>query len=146
MNKRKYDLKEFGLRVKTVRKTLKLSQQEFGEKLNISGSFISDIEAGKSKAGYDLFFNLSVVFNVNLYYLVLGEGEMFGSSGILPDLGSKLICEQIETGAELLWYVGNSPMFKHTIMGFASKFLYENEKSIKKDLKIFKSKKEKNHD
>jgi transcriptional regulator with XRE-family HTH domain len=142
-----YDLKEFGTRIRTIRKALKLNQEEFGEKLGISKSFISNIEKGISKAGYDLFFFISKVYDVNLYYIVHGEGEMFGKKREIPgpSLGDKSFGEQVETGNELLWYVEHSPLFKHAVMAYASKYIYENIEILERDIKI-KSSKEKKQD
>ncbi len=138
----KSSLEEFGNRVKDVRKKLKLSQKEFGEAVQLSPSFISDIESGRSRAGYDFFYHVSRILNVNLYYLVFGIGSMFESASltqaILPD--SKPIGQQIENIGELTWYMEHSPLFKHTILGFSSKFLLDNLEIIEKDIAI-KSKK-----
>jgi transcriptional regulator with XRE-family HTH domain len=141
-----YSLKQFGERLRKIRKALKLSQGEFGAALNLSGSFISDIEKGRSKAGLDLFFYISSVYKVNLYYLVLGTGEMFGTDGVVPSLGTKEVGQSIENGAELLWYIENSPYFRFSVLGFATKFLYDNEAFIKKDLGIPDKTKENEHD
>ena len=73
--------KEFGKRVRTVRKHLRLKQQEMSEKLNISLPTLSDIENGISYPCYDFFYNMVEHFNVNIYYLLFGLGEMFGLPG-----------------------------------------------------------------
>jgi DNA-binding XRE family transcriptional regulator len=42
-------LLELGKRVKLIRKDLRISQKDFANKINISGSYLSEIESGKSK-------------------------------------------------------------------------------------------------
>jgi len=72
---------EFGKRVRTVRRHLKLKQQEMAEKLNISLPTLSDMENGRSYPCYDFFYNMVEHFKVNLYYLLFGMGGMFGLPG-----------------------------------------------------------------
>lgn len=126
-----YNLKEFGHRIKNVRKELKLNQKEFAAELRLSPSFISDIESGRSKACLDFFYILAKKFDVNLYYLILGEGEIIGSKGLRPSLGNKKFGTSIETKNELLWYIEHSPMLLHTLLGFTTKFIFENKNILK---------------
>jgi transcriptional regulator with XRE-family HTH domain len=142
----RFNLQEFGNRIKKIRKALRLSQEEFGSPIAVSASSISDIEKGRYRTGTDMIYRISKEYNVNLYYLVYGDGRMFGMDGTLPSLGKKNFGEQIESESELLWYIDHSPLFKHTMMGFATKFLYDNERIIKKDIDIKNSKKEINHE
>lgn len=68
-------------RLKELRKTLKLTQKEFGEKIGVTNFTISDIEKGKLSLTER---NLNLIcerFNVNKEWLKNGTGEMF-----LPDL------------------------------------------------------------
>ena len=80
-NEDKTLLIEFGKRVKQIRKDLNFSQREFGKELGLSGSFLSEIEYGKTKPGYDFFWNIHRKFNVDLYYLLKGTGKPF----IIPE-------------------------------------------------------------
>jgi transcriptional regulator with XRE-family HTH domain len=132
---------ELGKRVKAIRKVLHISQKDFAKKINISGSFLSEIEAGKSKPGYDFFFNISKFCNVNIAFLLHGKGEMFVEFDKGPMITSKEPNYQIETLNELLWYIERSSLLKHTIMGFATKFIYENEETMNKELEKYNLKK-----
>lgn len=67
----------FADRLKGIRKSLRFKQKEFAERLKISGPALSEIEGGKYKPGHDFFIKISKEFNVNLYYLLFGEGDMF---------------------------------------------------------------------
>ncbi len=67
----------FGDRVKEARAILKLNQKEFARAVGISGSFLSEVEAGRTKAGYEFFYNIIKAFNVNPVYLLHGTGEVF---------------------------------------------------------------------
>jgi transcriptional regulator with XRE-family HTH domain len=128
-------LLELGSRVKMIRKELQISQKDFANKINISGSYLSEIEAGKSKPGYDFLFNISKICNVSLAYVLHGIGEIFTGIDYGPTITSKEPeHDHIDTLEELLWYLERSPLLKHNVMGFAAKFIYDNETGVKKEI------------
>ena len=129
--------KDFGTRIKKVRKELKLTQSEFAHAIGFSGSFVSDIESGRSKACYDFFLKVAEKFNVNLYYLILGTGNVLGPPRPRADLGDKEVGQPVESLNELLWYIERSPMLRHTVFGFTSKFVYDNHTHILKEIERF---------
>ena len=61
----------------TLRKHLKLSQDEFAEKLGTSQDMISKIETGKTSISQKISTKLLNEFNVNLNWLFSGKGSMF---------------------------------------------------------------------
>ena len=64
-------------RVKAIRKSLKLSQDEFGKRLGVSRGVITNIEFNKTEPK-PLFIDLLCrEFNVDENCLRTGEGEMF---------------------------------------------------------------------
>jgi len=65
-----------GERIKQLRISLNMTQRGFGSALGTSASYISELEKGKSKPGYDLIFTLYKIYNVSLVWLIAGEGEM----------------------------------------------------------------------
>ncbi len=135
-----YNLEEFGKRVRRIRDSLHMSQREFAEGIDMSKSFISDIEKGSSKAGFKFFNNVSKVYNVNLIYLVHGKGEMFSQNEAKRSPVNKAIGEPIDNVGDMLWYMERSPLMLHTIIGFATKLLHDNEAHIKKEIEIYESK------
>ena len=68
---------EIGNRIKQTRKALNLKQKDFAKELNISVSSLSEVETGKYKAGIELLTLLSKKYNVNLYFVLFGEGDIF---------------------------------------------------------------------
>lgn len=64
-------------RVKTLRKELKLSQEEFGAKLGITGAAISRIESGDSAVTDRLILSIIREYGVSEAWLRTGAGEMF---------------------------------------------------------------------
>ena len=67
-------------RIKDVRKTLKLSQREFGEKLGVSRDVISNVEYGRVRPKELFLRHICKVYNVNEHWLETGEGDMFDSN------------------------------------------------------------------
>lgn len=68
-------------RIIALRKTLKLSQEEFGKKIGISKSGVSSIENNQRNVTDKHIKLLTLECNVNENWLRTGEGEMF----IKPD-------------------------------------------------------------
>lgn len=64
-------------RVKELRKTLKLTQDQFAEELNITRSSLSVIEIGKTAVTERNIKEICNKFNVNQDWIRYGEGEMF---------------------------------------------------------------------
>lgn len=62
-----------GIRIKQLRKANNLNQTELAEKLNLSASVISYIEAGKSTPTIEAATKMAEIFNVSLDYLVTGK-------------------------------------------------------------------------
>lgn len=68
-------------RLKKLRKTLKMTQKEFGEKIGLTNASISDIEKGKTILTERNQNLICEKFNVNKEWLEKGIGDMF-----LPEL------------------------------------------------------------
>ena len=64
-------------RLALVRKTLKLTQREFAEKISITTGFVACMEIGERKVNPRIMKLVSSVFNINLNWLETGKGEMF---------------------------------------------------------------------
>ncbi|HLP46254.1 MAG TPA: helix-turn-helix transcriptional regulator [Candidatus Kapabacteria bacterium] len=133
----------FGERLKQIRKALYLSQSELAEKLEVSRSFISELESGQVRCGYDLIFKFSEIFDVNLYYLVRGEGAMFDAKTPTPSLSGKEIGDPIESIPELLWYLERSTLMRYNVMFAATRILLDEEDRIAKEIEKFNTKNKK---
>lgn len=64
-------------RIKEIRKTLDLTQQEFANRLSISRNNIASYETGKSNMGDAVISLICREFNVREEWLRNGTGEMF---------------------------------------------------------------------
>lgn len=135
------ELIEIGQRIKTARKALRYSQREWAKELDMSHSYLSEIESGKARPKPEFFLKLSKKFGVSTDYLYHGTGNMFYAawSQRKAEINDFDFDSELESIEQLVWLMENSTVFKNTVMGFASKFLLDNEEIIKKT--IAKSKK-----
>jgi len=67
----------YGKRLHEVRKFLQLTQNELAKKLEINARAYLNYEQGTNKPTFDLLTKLYKTYNVNLNWLIVGEGEMF---------------------------------------------------------------------
>jgi len=67
----------FGRRMKDVLKKLDLTQVGLAEKLDISNVVINRYIKGKTNPNYDFLNKLATTFNINITWLITGEGPMF---------------------------------------------------------------------
>lgn len=63
-------------RIKEIRRSLNLSQSEFGERINLSQNYIWMIEKGDRTPSDRTISDISREFNINESWLRTGEGEM----------------------------------------------------------------------
>lgn len=134
----KQDLVSFGQRIKAVRKALDFNQKDFAKTIGISNSFLSELEAGHTKASYDFFFNLSRQHRVNIHFLLHGQGDIIYEPSAEPPKLERDFGDFNDKVHEMLWYFENSPMVKMAVLGFYSRFMYDNEDYIAKDIKKHK--------
>jgi transcriptional regulator with XRE-family HTH domain len=70
-------MNNIGKRIKSIRKLLNKSQEQFASDLSISKQAVSNIENSKSMPSISLLSKLLVDLNVNINYILSGEGEIF---------------------------------------------------------------------
>lgn len=64
-------------RIKYLRKTIGLSQREFGKKIGVGDTAISKIEKGENAPSEQTLKSICREYNVNYFWLVDGVGDMF---------------------------------------------------------------------
>ena len=64
-------------RLALARKTLKLTQREFAERISVATGFVASMEIGDRKVNPRIMKLASSLFSINLQWLETGEGEMF---------------------------------------------------------------------
>lgn len=70
-------LKNLGIRVRELRKSRGLSQQQLAELLGVSDPMISNLENGKKSIKIINLYTLSEVFDVTIDYLLKGIGKFY---------------------------------------------------------------------
>ncbi|MEI8032514.1 MAG: S24 family peptidase [Chlorobiaceae bacterium] len=74
-----------GARIRSVRNHFNLRQEEFGERIGLSGNRISEIELDKGGTSSSVMMSISREFPVDPQWLLSGEGTMLkGSAGRIP--------------------------------------------------------------
>lgn len=83
-------------KIKTLRKELKFTQQEFADKLGLSRNFIAQIETGSKVPSDRTISDICREFSVNEEWLRYGTGEMFLTEN-KDDLISKMLDDVIKS-------------------------------------------------
>lgn len=68
-----FDTIASGQRIKQLRKSIGLTQEQFSEQINISVSYLSRLEAGQYGGSIDLLIDIAAIFDTSLDYLILGK-------------------------------------------------------------------------
>lgn len=127
-------LEEFGQRLKEIRQQLRLLQKDFAASLEVTGSFLSEVEKGKANPGFDVLKRIYYVYNVNLNYLIDGIGEPFvdrNQPAVPISSATGLEKEKLQ---ELLFYIENAPVVRYAVYEFFSNYLYKNKGMIEEDM------------
>lgn len=66
-----------GERIRELRKTLKMTMEQFGEKIGVTKSTISNIENGNRNATEHMVKSICREYSVDYIWLTTGDGEMF---------------------------------------------------------------------
>lgn len=121
-------------RLKAIRHALDLSQKEFAGHIKISAPSYSEIETGKYKPKFDVIQSIGKAFNVNLYYLLYGEGEMFidPSHPFFKSTSGFLIKDH--EVRKFFRYFEYSPMVQLMVLAHFRKILNTEKEAIEKEM------------
>lgn len=75
-----------GERIRVLRKTLKMTQGDFGSRISVSTATVSQMEKGIVKISERTINDLCRVYGVSRDWLVDGAGEMYEETESLDDL------------------------------------------------------------
>ena len=64
-------------RIKSIRKSLGLTQEQFSDKLNLSRNYIAQLEIGTKVPSDRTISDMCREYNINEQWLRTGEGEMY---------------------------------------------------------------------
>lgn len=121
-------------RIKLLRKDLKLSQEEFGNKLGVSRDVIGNIEYDRLKRPEQkepIYILICEKFSVNENWLRNGVGEMYVPSPLEEDEDAKYVSELLEDENNPLYDLIKGIMKTYISLGEKEKTVI---KSFAKDL------------
>lgn len=123
--------KELGARIRDIRLTLKIKQKDFAEQMQISHTYVSEMENGVSNPSFLFLHKLASLYNVNLDYLFYGakpvfRGEAPPDGRINSGLQPGEVYNGIGTVEELIRVMEKSNYFKFSILMYANRFHFEN--------------------
>ena len=108
---------------------LNIKGKDFAPRIKISGPSLSEIEKSKYYPNFEFMLNIAREFNVNLYYLVFGEGEMFIEPGKRTDM---VILEELAGNSshirKFIYYFERSDIIRFFILSqFKYKLMLDRE-------------------
>lgn len=107
-------------RIKEIRRTLKLNQNEFAEKIGLSQSSLAMIEVGKRNFSDKHIKLICSTFNISENWLRTGNGNMFSSTPYERELLK--VFEQLSPDSQEYLYAMAEGLLKHD-----EKLLQKNE-------------------
>ncbi|MFZ4857955.1 MAG: helix-turn-helix domain-containing protein [Desulfuromonadaceae bacterium] len=80
-----------GQRINKIRKSIKLTQAQLAEKLQLTQGFIGHIEKGRNHPSLEQINNIAIILGCNMLWLATGKGDIYPhSTGLTPDLDPDL--------------------------------------------------------
>lgn len=73
-------MKNIGYRLKEIRKTKNLTQQELGTVLSVSKQAIANIESGHNNPSIEFISKLIENLDINSNWFISGKGNMFNAA------------------------------------------------------------------
>ena len=131
---------EVGKRIKQIRKALNQTQEDFGKSLNISKASLSEVENGKYKADIELLEKLVKKYNVNLHFVITGEGDMFIPPTALSYARAAKFAVNLEDVRDFLYHFERSSFLQYFILSQYKIRMMEEGDLIVKEIKDKESK------
>ena len=128
---------EFGNRLRVIREKLGLKQKDFAMRIDKTPAFLSEIETGKSNPGFSVLRKIAETFNINLNYLMFGEGEVF--RGSFGEAGAERQVYGIddEKFIEMVNYFKRAPIVKYAVYEYFTQYIHKNREVIEADAGVY---------
>jgi len=130
---------DFGSRLREIRKRLNLKQKDFASAVGLAGSYLSEIESGKIKPGFDFFYKITSIFNINPLFLLHGKEPKFLEKNNINGIKPLFPAVRQENLDELFWYLKHSTMVQYAILEFFTRYKLANKNEIEQNIKELKS-------
>jgi len=134
--------REFGQRIKAIRKKLKMSQKDFAAHLGMKNNYLCEIELGHIKPGFDFFHKLTKQLKLNPYYLLHGEDQIFlkdetaageNERNHIDRKPSALLNDPLIR--EMLWYMEHSRLIRFGVLECFTRYKMHNIEDVENELK-----------
>jgi transcriptional regulator with XRE-family HTH domain len=126
-----FDLKQIGRRLREVRKKLGKTQEEMRQITGLSTAGISEMEQGLKKPSSVYMFALKTNFDVNINWILTGEGTMFS-----PDIELELTFgDDNKIIQELILCVTNLPFVRYHMLKCFLELKRENPHEVEGQVK-----------
>lgn len=99
-------MNDFGARIRTRRKELKLTLRELAKKAGCTASFLCDVERGKRRIGADLLLAICRELDLPMQETMTGSLEPHRPTEAVPELPARL----------LTWAAGTDVPFRHVLV------------------------------
>lgn len=117
-------------RIKNLRKSLNMTQEEFSKRIGLSRNFIAQVEIGTKTPSERTISDICREFEVNEEWLRTGNGEMIIQKSKDEQIAEMLA--DIQTGGE--------DTFKHRLVSALSKLNKEDWESLEKLIDLINEK------
>lgn len=138
--KNKSELVNIGQRVRDIRKTLKLTQENLAKQLAISTAQVSEVENGTHPPGYFFLKNIAGEFNVNLDYILFGKDHMFKKSNVPALNPEECLVVKKEIIQKFQWYLYRSPTVQHLVLAHFNSIMRSEKDQIQMEINDFNKK------
>ena len=98
-------LKEMGQRIMTRRKSLRLTQEELAEKIDVSTQMISNLELGKKAIRPENLAEVCRVLDISADYILTGVNTNNQEISIIAEKLMKLSNKEFEIVSDLIDYM-----------------------------------------
>ena len=127
--------REIGQRMRKIRKTLGLTQDQMVSPFTIGRANYSRIEKGEIFPQATILHTLRTKFNISLDWLISNEGEMYlNENKELIDTAN--FGEYADEVRDMLFHMENVPMIKHALLGYFIEYKVKNKKIIDEILQV----------
>jgi transcriptional regulator with XRE-family HTH domain len=129
--KHNLDLKEIGSRMKSARLALNMTIEQIHQMVGFSKSLISEAEHGLKKPSSIYLHALLDKFNVNINYILNGEGRMFITG---EEIAADGFGRDSELVKELLDYMQEVDLVRFSVLAFFMEYKEKHKELIQRFL------------
>ncbi|UCH92705.1 MAG: helix-turn-helix transcriptional regulator [Candidatus Aminicenantes bacterium] len=131
------DRKSVEKRIRLIREALDMTQSQLAKQLNISPATMCHIEKGLYRPNFEFLVNISKKFNVNLYYVLFGEGDMFLDPFIWYMNQSDGYAVNPGEVRRFLWFFQRSQIVQYLTLGYFKTIMKRERQSIEQEINEF---------